>query len=137
MADVYKNWVRSRIASLKDYFFMQEWSVDIIWESVAPTKTDGDSVASINTDHNYFQSTITIYPKFEELWIAGRIDKLVEVLVHEFSHVLTEPLYDMAWRSGTRGEAQTLAASIREQQTQRVALVILRGLPKKFFKKAI
>lgn len=112
---------------------MNEWTIDIIWDS-EPRDLDGkDCVASINTDHRYLQANITIYPRAAKLWEEKRIDKLVEVLVHEFSHVLTEPLYEVAWRNGCRGEADTFLTDIREQQTQRTALVIKRGLPARFY----
>lgn len=131
MAIGYKNWIKSRVAFLREYFLMNEWSVDIIWETKGNSEHE-EGIASINTDHRYLQASITVYPRAEELWTQGRLDKLSEMLVHEFSHVLTEPLFEIAWRSGTRGEANTFLTDIREQQTQRTALVIKRGLPARF-----
>lgn len=122
----YKGWVRSVIYNLREYFLLTQWQIDIVWEKTQDTE---GLLATIGTDHTYYKATLFITPLFHEIYKSGDKRKCVETLVHEFSHILTDPLYDLAIRAVTNQTADHLE-SVREQWTQHIAVVILRNLPK-------
>lgn len=63
----------------------------------------------------------------------GDYELVFEIILHEMTHLLTEPLYHIAWesRSNSTGEFIEL---IREQQTQRTTNCLLALYPKKDIK---
>jgi len=122
----YKGWVRSVVYNLRQYFFLDQWRIELVWEK---TQEKEGLVASINADHSYYKATLFIAPLFQEWYKNGEKNKCIETLVHEFCHILTDPLYDLAIPAATNHTASHLEAT-REQWTQHIAVVILRNLPK-------
>lgn len=122
----YKGWVRSVVCNLREYFFLDQWQIELVWEK---TQEKEGLVASISTDHTYYKATIFIAPLLQTMYKRGDINRCVETLVHEFCHILTDPLYDLAIPVVTHHTHPHLETT-REQWTQHIAVVILRNLPK-------
>lgn len=127
-----KTWVRTSATNLKKYFYLNDWEVNLIWDAV--DDEEGGTVASIFTDARYLRATIRIYPKFYEYWKKGDYDRLKEVLIHEFTHILLEPIAELA-RKAICDSNSFFYSQILEQQTQRTSLIIGRGVPKNIFPK--
>lgn len=130
MAKSYKSWVRNLVAELKEYFFLHDWVITLAW---GDESEDPECVANIRTDSGYSQALITVFPLAETLWKEGDINQLVMSFVHEFCHVLTDPIYKAGNEPYTK-QTQNFIEEIRERQTQKTAVIILRNLPKKFYK---
>lgn len=126
----YKDWVRNLTERLKKYFFLNEWTILLEWLDESSSK---GTAAEISINTRYLYATIEVCPPVRLMWDNDKIEDVVETIVHEFSHILTEPLYEVAC-DGIAPASSDFLEKIREQQTQRTALIILRGLPKKFFK---
>jgi hypothetical protein len=128
-ADAYKNWVRKVVPQLREYFYLEAWHIDLVWE------TDDSSpgmVAHIDIDGNYLQAVIHMMPAARAMFEEPDTEKLAFCLVHEFSHILTDPLYDLAVRAVPESFSDFLT-TIREQQTQRIALAVFRGIPEELY----
>lgn len=126
-----KTWVRTSATNLKEYFYLNDWSLDLVWNE---TDEDTEAVASITPDARYLRATIRIFPRFFEFWDKGNIDLLKEAMVHEFTHILMEPIAELARKNASDATA-FYYTQILEQQTQRTSLVIGRGIPKNIFPK--
>lgn len=131
--ETYKNWVRRTVRNLLDYFFLSHWSIDLCWEKDF-SNVDGNTgvVAHIDVSGNYYQAAIHMLPTAQDIYQDGDIDRLVLALVHEFCHILTEPLYEIAVH-GVTSSCSNFLETVREQQTQHIAVIVMRNLPKKLY----
>lgn len=126
-----KTWVQTSVANLKEYFFLNDWTVQIVWSG---DDSDDQCVASIATDSRYLRASIKIHPEFHRMWKRKDYETLKECIVHEFTHILLNPVMELANKS--RSDATSdFYQEILEQQTQRTSLIIGRGIPKNIFPK--
>jgi len=132
-ADAYKDWVRAVVPRLREYFYLEAWHIDLVWEE-DDSSAGGCSgvIAHIDINDSYLQAVIHMMPASREMFDDGDTEKLAFCLVHEFSHILTEPLYKVAVDATTNASANFLE-TIREQQTQRIALAVFRGIPEELY----
>lgn len=125
--------VKEICKKLRWEFYVNEYHMDIDWND--KDEDDGKflACASISIDLKYLTFTINIFPNLQEMWTKDK-DKFIEVLVHEFSHLLTEPLYMFGVEAVTNPEQKHLE-EIRERQTQRISNIITPYLKKELIKK--
>ena len=124
----YEKWVASLVQTLAEYFNLQGWNIKVEFSNKPKSDCEG-AYACMNSNSVYMQATLTVYPMGRESWDEDDLDRLVEVLTHELSHLLIDPLHEHAvpFLSET---TRPLFTNILENVTQRTALVILKGLPK-------
>jgi hypothetical protein len=132
-ADAYKDWVRAVVPKLREYFYLEAWHIDLVWEDDDEV-IDGRSgtVMHISINGDYLQAVLHMMPAARTMFDDADIEKLAFCLVHEFSHILTEPLYDIA-RGAVPAASSDFLQTIREQQTQRIALAVFRGIPEELY----
>lgn len=127
----FKNHVRRLCAELRTAFFLGEYTMDLTWSEENKEKGGGTVAADIRTDLRYLNFGITIYPMMEKFYRDKQYFRIYECLVHEFSHVLTDPLYKIAIESVSNDGAEFLE-DIRERQTQRITNIIIKGIKLKY-----
>lgn len=144
---IYREYVRELVQQLRRVIFHGEYAFKVVYfkKPLEGTKNaDGerfDVVASICIDPIYLNFTLNMYPTCEKWWKQKEYKKLAETLVHEISHLITEPQFNFAWNLTRAGLEEQDAKDIRERQTQRVANIICHllpdgyWLPKNVFKK--
>lgn len=126
-----KTWVQTSVNNLKNYFYLNDWTIDLIWDE---DDSDPGCAAAIRTDSRYLKAGIYIYPTLRQLWEKEDYETVKECLVHEFTHILLNPVMELANKS--RSDATSdFYQEILEQQTQRTSLIIGRGIPKNIFPK--
>jgi hypothetical protein len=123
-------YVMSLVKYLQSEFYLREWDIDVRFMP-SPKDKNGDVAAAIKTDHTYFNATVYVYPRLLEWWKdpASR-GTVKEAIVHEFCHILTDPLYKIAIDAVSNSGAEFLE-TIREQQTQHISNIIKDYIPNK------
>lgn len=142
LPEAFKDHIRTLTRSLKTQFYLGEYEMDLHWEKKAATGCSvhsGDrdeagftTIASINHDTRYLNMSIKIYPIMLDFWNRGDDWKIGRSLVHEFCHMLVDPVFE-ALAFGTGKEKWEQANDIRERQVQRTANVIFDGMPKDWY----
>lgn len=126
----FKKYIRNTCSNLRWEFFVSEMEMNISYSS-EPKLENEEVAATIDADMRYLNFRLTIYPYVLTLWNKKELKKINEILVHEFSHLLTDPLYEVAQKRITPAE-QDMLDDIRERQTQRITNIILPLLKKPF-----
>lgn len=104
----------------------------ISFESEDENAHGGRIAAKIRIDDRYLNFRISFYPLVAKLYKEGNYRRIAEITVHEFAHILTEPLYRQAINAQTNMSGEMLE-EIRERQTQRMTNVIITNLPKSIY----
>ena len=109
-------------------FFVNEYQLTIAYSE--SRTLDGEEVAAtINTDLRYLTCKITIYPNLLDCWKKQDLKTINECLVHEFAHIITDPLYELAVKAVSKREEEFLD-EVRERQTQRITNILFPHLKK-------
>lgn len=115
--------------NLRWEFYLAEYTMHFSW---IEEDEDGkqDVLADITPDFRYLEFTLGIRPRLYDYYQHGKLDQVKRCLVHEFSHMLIDPVYRHAKdRFGTEGwEAFN---EIRERQCHRTSIVIHTHLNKR------
>lgn len=128
----YTAWVENRISFLKAYFFLHAWRIMVVYRE--SDHDCPDAVFEIDVDSRYLNATVYVFPIAQKFWDDPSLRKLGEFLVHEFSHTLHDPLYDLALKQVAPAVREGLI-EIVEQQTQKTSRIIAQGLPKAFYRR--
>jgi hypothetical protein len=111
-------------------FYVNEYRMDIDFMAEDDSKNENEkTAASIPINARYLTFRVKIFPVLQEIWEEDK-DRFTEVLIHEFSHLLTEPIYEIAVNSISNKESEFLE-DVRERQTQRISNIIYPLLKKK------
>src|SRR5882762_145406 len=129
---IFEKWIVKTAETLKSYFYFDDWSLEFSWRELDEDHDNATTVFSISSDDSYQLIYLNIFPFAKVLWIEKDYNKLITGLVHEFCHVLTDPLYKFGINAASNQTGPFLE-NIRERWTQKIALVVLRSLPKKLW----
>jgi hypothetical protein len=87
-----------------------------------------DAAADIMIDTKYLCCTVRVSDVVLEMWRNKKWWTVAEIMCHEMSHVLTEPLFEAALPAFKRHTEHLY--DMRERQTQRVCVALMRLTPK-------
>lgn len=90
----FKKYINQACTKLRDDFYCQEFELEIVYED--EDKDNEGVAAKIRTDFKYLGITIFIHPPVLRMFGKKDYERIKEVLVHEFCHVLTDPIYKIA-----------------------------------------
>ena len=131
----YWTFVNDITSYLKEHFYLHAWTIHVVsMKQVAEGSNfenrSGDMViASMGSDGTYMDATLRLYPSAHKKWKDGKYEALGRILVHEFCHVLTDPLYVIATEGVSRREGPNLE-HVRENATQHMANIVWPGIDK-------
>lgn len=114
---------------LREEFYVHEREFDIKWINEDENEDGKKTMAKIPIDNRYLTFTVEVYPALQVEWEKDK-DYFLKVLIHEFSHLITEPLYTIAAKGISERESDFLE-DIREQQTERIAIILAPYISKK------
>jgi hypothetical protein len=130
----FRDYIRTVARALRDVVFAGEYRLhfhfDEEWDKRKGGADGADVKAEILVDTVYLQMTLSCYRYIFELWKNNKLEEIYETLVHEFCHVLTEPLFREFFRLLPAREEQ-YAYDIRERQTQRMCYALINFDEKK------
>ena len=129
----FKRWVCQNVEAVRDYLHLQDWRVDCEFD--VDDEDMGDNmatVASCNISSDYFKATFSFTKFAETLWKSKEYETLFQCLVHEVCHIWTDAFKEFALQSASPATSATLT-TIHEQLTQRITLLVLRGIPEKSY----
>ena len=131
----YWTFVNDITAYLKKHFYLHAWTIRVVsmkqvaQESNFENRSGDMVIASMGSDGTYMDATLRLYPSAHKKWKDGKYEALGRILVHEFCHVLTDPLYVIAAEGVSRREGPNLE-HVRENTTQHVANIVWPGIDK-------
>ena len=131
----YWTFVNDIASYLKEHFYLHAWTIHVVSmkqvakESNFEDRSGDEVIVSMRSDGTYMDATIRLYPSAHKKWKDGKYEALGRILVHEFCHVLTDPLYVIATECVSRREGPNLE-HVRENTTQHVANIVWPGIDK-------
>jgi len=124
----YEKWCTAFIKNLGSYFNLAGWGFAI--EFLDEHKEDSEGCfASVCTNSAYMKASFRLYPLLKKDFDDGDIDHVSEVLTHEFSHILIDPLHEHMHPFLSEKSSPAFMRDL-ENVTQRIAMVIVQSLPK-------
>jgi len=126
MTKKFKKSVQLLLGRLKAIFLLDQYTLKVSF-SDTPHKDDVDDKAveaEIDIDEKYLQIKVDIYPILFKKYKENPYN-LICTLVHEISHTITAPLYDMVYevRNGKNYHEDTING-LSEKQTERLNNII-------------
>lgn len=94
----FKKFVRKCVQSYTWYLKVQHYTVELFFEKQAHKDDEGETkktAASIDVDTRYLKADIKVYPRLLEEWKFKNKREIEQVIAHELSHILTQPLFDL------------------------------------------
>jgi hypothetical protein len=127
----YKQHVAKLVKYLREEMYLHEWDLTLKFAE-HPKEEKDDCVADIHTDSKYLNATITFYPRNQAAFNRNDGKYILDTVVHELCHILTEPLYIIAI-NGITNTASEFLEEVRERQTQRITNIIIPFIPKSVY----
>lgn len=126
----YRSFVRNIASICQRVMFLNLYTIDIEYPQASKKekRDDGNScVAEIYTNHRYYSACITLYPETFQRWKRKGKRSVADAIVHEFCHIITDPLYKRAYQTSNNENADFLE-DLREQTTQHIANIVMAYL---------
>lgn len=120
----YEEWVSNFVKAVAEHFDFAGWRIAV--EHVGPSADSTYAEAAINS--SYLTCNIKVFEAGREDYAANKMDRLVTSLVHELTHVFLDPFHEMI-EPFLSLATRSFFESILEQQTQKLTMVLLKGLP--------
>lgn len=121
----FRDWIRTVAYELRSQVFCGEYRLHFNFDEEWDKMNGSNSVnAEIMIDCVYLQMTLSCYKHIYEKWRTNKLQDAFEVLVHEFCHLLTEPLF-REMQKAVPDKDLGFITDIRERQTQRITTVLL------------
>lgn len=124
----FEKWCAAFIENLRNYMNLQGWRIVVEFSNSAKEDSEG-CYACISPDSTYMCAHLTVFPLAKKDFDEGDLDHLKMVLTHELCHILIDPLHTHVipfLSDATR----PFFTSDMENVTQRIALVVVKNLPK-------
>lgn len=120
----YKQFVRKIVSEAKPLMLLQIYGVDIFYDM-----EDKGSAAEIKVNNKYYTAAIFCHKNLYDHYKGGDKNRVIEMIVHELSHIITEPLYVFAVDAATNSSHKHLE-TIREQTTEQVCWLVVDDVKK-------
>lgn len=108
---------------LRWHFFLNAYKLNIVYcidERLKSDDREGEVGATIQIDDAYLRITLTLYRSVYDAYLNG---ELYEVLLHEFCHSLTDPLFQYAFHS-LPDKMKPHFYVLREKQTEMISRLL-------------
>lgn len=128
----YHNYIRRLCDEFRSIMFCGEYNLHLAWE-MEPGEVQKGAAAAMRSDPTYLECTIFIGPECKEHWKRKEYEDIARIILHEFAHLVTEPLYLIGLDAVTNTSKQFLE-DVRERQTSRIANIVFEQLDPKVWK---
>jgi hypothetical protein len=129
----FRKWVEKQVTYLRRHFFLDEWTIGLLYDrEVEEDESSFGTVAWIDVHPDYLKATINFAPFAEELFEDKKFETLMQCVTHEMCHIWTAPTRTFALKAVTP-QTEEHFTTVHEQLTQRIAILALRGIPKKSY----
>lgn len=109
---------------LQDFFLVKEYRYRIVWRETDLHEDDPAVAATMKSEYPYTEFTLTVYAPVYEHFLMGKDLWVYRVLVHEFGHVLLEPVV-----GGVRGQISAdrmdMLANLIENLIERITIIAM------------
>ena len=121
----FRTYVSKICKELRWLFFANAYTMHICWKDDEYIRTSDthEVAAQILIDNSYLTFDVIIYKTLLESYEAKKYDEVLQTLIHEFCHLLTEPLYRFALEHCPK-ETEPHLLEVRERQTELIRCVI-------------
>lgn len=127
VSDEHKKIVVDFASLVRSYMNLDEWESDIIFGEFGDFDEDNRVIAEIEIQESYLMCVIKINEVIlSEIIKDGDTEKLKIAVVHEFCHIIIDPLYFMACDAQTNNTMKFLEKE-RERAVCRVSSMVLKG----------
>jgi hypothetical protein len=117
------------VTRLSSQINLQEWRISLTFDE---EDENPNCTAFTCIDVRYLSAYIYFTPNARSLWDEGDLEKLIECVTHELTHILLEPLHKFAQQAATP-QTEPHLTDLLEQTNQRLARIVIELLPPKFF----
>ena len=123
----YEGWVTSFVERLSDHMNLAGWTITV--EFMRSNKEgQGDTYAEMDVKSVYMFAHMRVYPQGKRDFKSGNMILLVNAIVHEMVHIFLDPF--LAQMQEHLSKTTTpFFMDILEQQTQKLAMVLVKTLP--------
>lgn len=134
----FRKHIRAIGKELQWFFMLRDYDLKLTWHETQPTREtrfsshspeDSVTAASIWVDLVYLSIDIQVAPALLDYWKLKSYTVVLNCMVHEFAHILTEPLYLIASQATSQQTRRELE-DVRERQTERIAKIFMENLPR-------
>lgn len=124
----FKKFIVETLEEFRVAVYCGEYDMSINWEDKDENRENNHKLfASIDIDHTYLSFGVSIFPICKNMYENGKEEEVLQHLLHEICHLLTEPMYrlEISLLGGKNIHTETIE-EIRERQTQRITNSIYR-----------
>jgi phosphoribosyl-dephospho-CoA transferase len=113
-----KEIINKNIDKLLSLMNLQEWEINILY--IDGASDSGSEIAmDTSTDISYLKADIRVF----DVTHKCKRQEIIEILTHELSHIITEPLYSLSIKN-VAPQLHPVVEEQREQQTERIARIV-------------
>lgn len=128
--DKYVGYIKKLCEYFRRAVFAGEYKMDVAVDCELGENAVGKLLASIGVDTTYLTLEVRISKYLRTMFEEGRYRTVADTICHEFCHVLTEPLYELALEDAAPSQLRRIE-EVRERQTERVAASLFQLVPEK------
>jgi len=125
-------WLRDVLVGLRTWLGQDAAQLTVHFQELQPECEDAnaaaDCVMAVQADVGYNLVVIYVYPMARELWSAGEYEVLVESALHEWVHVMLDPVVTWAWE-GVSPNKEALFRRDLERTVEMIVWRLRRALP--------
>jgi len=125
-------WLRDVFVGLRTWLGQDAAQLTVHFQDTQPEYEDANTVAdcvmAVQSDVGYNLVVIHVYPMARELWSAGEYEVLVESALHEWVHVMLEPVVTWAWE-GVSPNKEAIFRRDLERTVEMIVWRLRRALP--------
>lgn len=123
----FREYIKTASGELQKLFYVTDWDITLDFQEEVETSehggAKGTACAEIMIDDTYHNCRIYAYKGLYDLFVEGDLEGVEKYLIHEFAHILTEPLSNIIeMYAPIQLKEHNLA--IVERQTERIKNII-------------
>lgn len=126
----YKEYIKKCCHLLRKEFYCGEYEMKIMFMDC---DDEGGAAANISISSTYLSFIIRFFPEVYGYWKAGDMEQVKRIVIHEFSHLLLDPIWKLHADS-VPNNVKDMIFMTYERQTQRIANIVEDKVYKKLTK---
>jgi hypothetical protein len=131
----FKEFAKEVCRKIRNDIYHGEYSMQFDWPQSQPNDDQERGIitnAEIIVDSKYLNCTIKLFPNLKKWYDEGYINRVLDVLMHEMCHILTQPMLEEATRDASPSQKARIG-EINERQTQRISNALYLNKPTEYW----